>query len=391
MKRWVDRSAAALRRTAPLRAWALLSGAFLTAYVAVIATLPLYAGDTRYYAATALRLAGFSRADAYPRVVHYTALYHWQTPPPNVLFDYGLTAPRLLYPLLSAPFVRLSGIGGLAVVPALSLVGLVVTLFVAVSGRYGWRATLVPLLLVAASSRVIYYSVAEITEGLTTFICALILLVALRRERLGPRRTAALLVVLTTLMAFTRQATLVPALAFATAWLALWIRRGQVRNRWAWTALVTGVTMVVVQVLQSVIWPGFSQLHQFEKATGTDSLLAALRAMPRLAYHVVRGDITFFARQDVPLLLLIVAALASCVILWRREETYLLAGALAGALVYNISNGVSSGFRYEMPALPFFVLSVAALVAWTARRREVPLPASPAPDPAAAQVHAAAA
>ncbi len=369
MSTWWSRTVHALRATAPLRVWGLVTGAFLTAWVAAVTSLPLYAGDSRYYAGRALLFGGISRADAYPRVVEYTARYHWPTPAPGTLFDYGLTAPRLLYPLLSAPFVRIFGIGGLAVVPTLSLIGLVVTLFVLASQRFGWRAALVPVLLVAASERIVYYCVAEITEGLMTFLSALILLVALRRDRLGTRRTLVWLVVLTVLMAFTRQATLVPSLAFAAAWFALWVRRGQWRNRWGQPALVVTVTTVVVQAAQAVVWPGFSQLRHFESVTGTHSALRALLAAPRLALHINKADIILFARQDRALLLLVVATLVSVVVLWRREETYLLIGGMAGAMVYNVTNGVASGFRYEMPALPYVVLSVAGLVAWTAAAR----------------------
>lgn len=368
MSAWFRRIPRALRVTAPLRAWALVAGAFVAAWIAGVTSLPLYAGDSRYYAARALLFAGNSRDEAYSKVVDYTAMYHWPTPSPNGLFDYGLTAPRLLFPLLSAPFVRLFGIGGLAVVPTLSLIGLAITLYVLGSQRFGWRAALVPVLLVAASERIVYYSIAEITEGLMTFLSALILLVALRSDRLGPPRTAIWLVVLTTLMAFTRQATLVPSVAFGLTWLALWVRRGRWRNRWARPALVVFVTTVVVQVGQSLLWPGFSQLSQFENMTGTHSLAGALLAVPRQVAHIVKGDFILFARQDRALLLLVVAALASAVVLWRREETYLLVGGLAGAMIYNSTNGVSSGFRYEMPALPFVVLSVAALVAWAGAR-----------------------
>ena len=388
MTGWFHRIGDGLRRTAPLRAWGFVSGAFLVAWVASITTKPLYAGDTRYYAATALRFAGYSRDDAYPLVVDYTARYHWATPPPDVLFGYGLTAPRLIYPFLSAPFVRIFGIGGLSVVPALSLAALVALMFIAVAGRFGWRATLVPLILAAASTRIVYYMSAELTDGVTTALSAAILLVALRSGRLGVRRTAVVLVVLTTVMAFTRQATLVPALAFGLAWLALWARRRDWRNRWAVPALATAATTLVVQVAQSIVWPGFSQLHQLEKVTGTESLLAAIKGTPRLAYHVIRGDLVFFARADVPVLLLIVAGCVSVVVLWRREESYLLLGSLVGSLVYNVSTGVSSGFRYEMQSLPYFALSIAALVSWLGAARLQPAAPAYGSGGAGSQDHA---
>lgn len=36
---------------------------------------------------------------------------------------------------------------------------------------------------------------------------------------------------------------------------------------------------------------------------------------------------------------------------------------ILGALAYNVTNGAASGFRYEVPAIPFLVLCFAALVA----------------------------
>ncbi len=377
MRGLAGRLAAGLRRTAPLRVWTTLSGAYLVAYLSVVNHRPLYVGDSRYYAALSLWLSGTSRADAYRTVREYTRLHHFDTPPESVLFNYGLTAPRLLYPLLSAPFVRLLGLKGLAVVPALSLVGIVVAMFITVAGRWGWRAALVPMILVVADWRITYYSVADITEGLTTFLSALILLVAFRRERLGTRGTVVWLIVLTTLMGFTRQATLIPAAAFGVAWLALTVRRGAARNRWALPALVTTATAAVVQVLQGILWPGFSQIGQLEKATHTTGTLRALLATPRLLAHIVKTDTMNLSAADLPLVLLVVAALASCVVLWAKEDTYLFLGALAASMVYNVSNGTPAGFRYEMPALPFFVLSVAALASWLGFSRAAHAAGSP--------------
>jgi hypothetical protein len=360
----VRRLGNSLRRTAPLRAWAALSGAYLVAYVTIFTTRSLYAGDSRYYAALTLWLSGSSQDQAYRTVRTYTAGYGFSTPPESVLFNYGLTAPRLLYPLLSAPFVKLMGLKGLDVVPALSLAGFAAVTFIAVAGRWGWRAALVPLLLVSVDWRLIFYSASAITEGLTTCLSALILLVAVRRDRLGPTRTTVLLILFTTLMAFARQATLIPAGAFALAWLALTVRRRSPRNRWAAPALVTMATAVLVQVAQGLIWPGFSQITHLEGVTGTHSLAAALRRVPRLFLHIAHVDTLNLSRADAPLVLLLAAAALSCVVLWNKEETYLLIGALAAAAVYNVSNGTPAAFRYEMPTLPFLVLSVAALAAW---------------------------
>jgi len=375
-----------MRRTAPMRVWGALTGLYVVAYVAAVAGRQLFVPDTRYYAATTLRITGQSKAEAVETLRSYMDALPSPIQvqnPSSVLFDYGLTGPRILYPLLSAPFVKAFGLTGLAVVPALSIGGLVVATFVAVAGRWGWRATLLPLVLVAADWRLMTYGANEITEGLTTFICALILLVVLRRERLGTRTTAIWLVLLTTAMAFTRQATLIPAAAFAFAWFALTVRRRAARNRWAMPALVTTATALVVQVVQGVVWPGFSQIGQLEKATHTLYLASALKQLPHLFVHIEKTDLMNLARSNQPMVLLIAAGIASVLFLWRYEETYLLIGSMAAAVVYNVSNGTPVGFRYEYPALPFLVLSVAALAWWLGlrgRRGERPKAVQPRLD-----------
>jgi len=49
-------------------------------------------------------------------------------------------------------------------------------------------------------------------------------------------------------------------------------------------------------------------------------------------------------------------------VLFRRAESHMLFGALAGTTIYNVTNGTPAVFRYGMPALIFVAMSVAALV-----------------------------
>jgi hypothetical protein len=91
--------------------------------------------------------------------------------------------------------------------------------------------------------------------------------------------------------------------------------------------------------------------------------LGALRGTPDLFWHIVSTDTATLAVADMPLLLLIIGNLVAWLVLWRREEMWLSLGSILGALAYNVTNGTPSGFRYEIPALPFLVLCFAALVA----------------------------
>jgi hypothetical protein len=374
------------RTVAPLRIWALLYALATASYVAAVWIRTLFAPDTRYYGAKALLWAGNSQGDAYRTLLARANAENLPLPPPEVTFHLPLTESRVVYPGLSVPFVAVWGINGMAVVSALAYFALVAVIFVVVSRRWGYAAAVVPLVLMLTSSKVLLFSVLMLTEGLTALWSAVLLLIALRPRSGHPARFVAILAAVTTIMAFTRQSTLIPAGAFGLAWFALLVRRRTLRNRWALPAFTVLITTIVVQHMQNVIWPGFSQLHQFELVTHSSSVLGALRGTPDLFWHVVATDSKTIAAADLPLLVLILGNFVAWVMLWRREETYLAAGALVGALLYNVTNGTPSGFRYEMPTLPFLALSLAALVATAAgiapRHRGGPAREDEPPDPA---------
>src|SRR5674476_721 len=57
-------------------------------------------------------------------------------------------------------------------------------------------------------------------------------------------------------------------------------------------------------------------------------------------------------RSDHALLILVMLSILSMVIFWRRAESHLLRGAIAGITLYNVTNGTPTGFRYAMPGWP---------------------------------------
>lgn len=349
------------RHRATLGAVTVVGLVYAACYVATVETRPLFAPDTRYYAAMSLWFGGGDKEDVAAQLVAYSAQFGWESPGPDQLFGWGLVQPRVVLPLLSVPFVQIWGIPGMAVVPGLALAALVVVLTVMVSRRYGPGAAVAAMLLVACSSQIVFFGAAMLTEGLSALWTALTVLVAWRYLRHPSAGALVLMAVLTILSAFTRQATLIVAGAFVAAWLGSVLLR--TRERWGWPALVVGVTSVGVQVLQSIVFPSFSQAGQFERATGTDSLGEALRASPALARHIIVFDVKQAAASDRAVLALVGLAVVGMLVLWRRQEGHLLLGALAGIGIYNVTNGTPTGFRYAMPGLVFFVLSVAALVA----------------------------
>lgn len=340
---------------------AVVGSGFAASYTSVLQNQALYAPDTRYYAAMALRFGGADKQSAAEQVTRYTDASGWVTPSVDQLFGWGLVQPRVVYPALSVPFVKLFGIDGMAVVPALAMAALVVLLTVTLRARYGWAAALGVVLLVVASPQLMFYGSAMLTESLTAVWCALLLIAVWRYQRSPRPLLIGAMVGLTTVMAFTRQSTLIPAAALAVAWIGAAILRDHPR-RWAMPAVTVVATTVVAQVAQTLVFPTFSQLNQFLIKTGTKNLREALMASPRLAWKILNADATFLMHYDHALLILIVLSIVAVCVLWRHSESHLLIGAFLGVTVYNVTNGTPTVFRYAMPGLVFYAIAVGALV-----------------------------
>ncbi len=352
--------AASPRWRPALVALAVVAPVYIAGYIWTVRTRPLFAPDTRYYAAMSMWFSGTSQEDAARRVGAYTETLGYATPDASVLFHLGLVQPRVVLPFLSVPFVKLWGIDGLAVVPGIALAVVVALMTVTLTRRYGAGPAMVAMVLVAGSTQIVFFGAAMLTEGLSALWTALTLVVSWRYLRDPRPRDLMLVVLLTLLSAFTRQATLILAGAFVSAWFfGLVLRRPE---RWGRLALAVSVTSVATQLVQSWLFP-FSQANQFEYKTGTDSLGEALLASPGLAWDIVRLDFLNAVATDRAQLALVLVATVSMIVLWRRSESHLMLGALIGIGIYNVTNGTPVGFRYAMPGLVFFAVSVAALAA----------------------------
>lgn len=362
--------------------WAILGGAFVARYVSVLRTKPLFAPDSQYYVGMSLRFSGLSRAEAYERAIRVPLENGWTPTTQEAMFGWDLVTPRVVLPLLSAPFTRAFGPYGMAVVTAVATFGMVALVLVVARRRYGLAAALVPVFLVLASSYLMFYGSALLTESLTAVWSACVLLAVWWYQRTGLRRALVLAASLTVVFAFTRQATFIVAGAVVVAWLAALVLR-QDHRRWRAPALVVGGTALGTQLLQMVLFPGFSQVNQFLAKTGTDSLAEALAAAPRLAWRIFRRDMENFMLADRALLVLIGLSAIAVVLRWRDSSSHLLIGAFAGIVLYNVTNGTPTAFRYAMPGLVFYVLAVAGLISLALPRSLRAAPEPPDGSPAA--------
>ncbi len=349
---------------------------FVATYSSVVRFKPLLAPDSSYYGAMAVWFGGSSQQEAIRQVTQRRLQSGWLTPPALVdrLFGWGLVQPRVVLPALSAPFVKIWGIDGLVVVPGVALAALVGVLTWMLARRWGRLPALAAVLLVMCSPRIMFYGSAMLTESLSALWGALILVAAWQYQRRGGRGPVVWMVLLTVISGFTRQASLIPATAFLAAWFFAVLLRSR-PNRWGVPALAVTVTSLAVQLLQNRVFPTFSQVdqvNQFQANTRSGSLGGALRRAPRLAAHIVQHDMTVIAQTDPALLVLITLSVVSMIVFWRRSESHLLVGALAGITVYNVATGTPVAFRYAMPGLVFFAVSAALIIARADQRQDRP-------------------
>lgn len=350
-------------------AWLLatvVASTFVVNYVSIVRIKPLFAPDSSFYAAMALWFGGTSQPEAIRQVVAMRHSQGWSTPQLTIerMFGWGLVQPRVVLPALSVPFVKIWGINGLAVVPGLAMVALTGVLTWLLVRRWGWVAAAATVVLILSSWRIVFYGSAMLTDSLSALWGALILVAAWHYQRHRGWPPVAWMVVLTVISGFTRQATLVPAGAFVIAWLAALLLRRR-PNGWGVPALAVTVTSVAIQLLQNRLFPTFSQfaqVNQFEANTRAHSLFGAMLGAPKLAWNIAIHDLGNFAGSDHPLLVFVMLSGLSMVIFWRRAESHLLLGALMGIGLYNVATGSPTAFRYAMPGLAFFAVSVALLI-----------------------------
>jgi len=343
----------------------VVASTFVVNYASIVRVKPLFAPDSSFYAAMSLWFGGTSKEEAVRQVIEMRHRQGWSTPQLTIdrMFGWGLVQPRVVLPALSAPFVKIWGIEGLAVVPGLAMAVLIGVLTWLLVRRWGWVPGAATVVLIMCSWRVMFYGSAMLTDSLSALWGALILVAAWHYQRHRGWHPVVWMVVLTIISGFTRQATLVPAGAFVTAWIvAVLLRRRP--NGWGVPALAVSVTSVAVQLLQNRLFPTFSQfdqVNQFKANTGAGSLVEAMLGAPALAWRIAIHDVGNFAGSDHPLLALVMLSGLSMIIFWRRAESHLLLGAILGIALYNVATGSPTAFRYAMPGLAFFAASVALL------------------------------
>lgn len=358
-----------MNHRADILMWTIVLGSFFVGVAASIYRTVLVYPDSRYYLAMAYLYGGESPDNAQQLTQNFMSGYGISVPETDDLFGWGMVQPRVFLPLLSMLPVRFVGPMGLAATVFAIHLAMTIVFTVLLSRRFGNAAAITTMVLISTSMYLVSFTNGMLTESFSALWTALTLMAAWWWLN-SQRRWALVLIAVTVIgSAFTRQATFIVAGAFVAAWVfgSLLARKN---NLWMWPAIVTGALSLIVQIFQSIAFPGFSQFEQFKRMTETDSLGEALLAVPRVVAMILKEDFASFLQDDIVLLVFILLAVGSMVIFFRSEESHLLFGAIAGVALYNVTNANSTDFRYAVPGLIFFAVSCALLFVRASERRQ---------------------
>ncbi len=315
----------------------------------------LYQPDGAAYTYMALKLTGTSHEIAAREVITWYSLY--AEPGSNFSKEFfnadsnpavwGLVTTRIVYPLLSAPFVGILGIPGMLAIPVISFVlflYLILWLGKATSNR-----TLAYLLvvLISISPTILRWYVANITDGLLATIISIAFVVILRfREQPWSWFLLSFLVVLGSFTRFS-----------LPYWLALSVILMILGK------LKLGLFLSVISVVSFV--PSLQSMVEVrDKADAflpvvTGSTLEKVLLLPWSAIRVLFFEFAQLAAIDRLLLILILgAALLSLLHFKALSSRFFLLVSLAGWSIGTLNGTIGVNFRYQLPIIFFacFVL-----------------------------------
>jgi hypothetical protein len=309
----------------------------------------LYQPDGAVYTYMALKYAGFSHLEAAREVILW---YASKAEPGSSLalefFDpeansgiWSLGSTRVVYPLLSAPFVLLFGIPGMLVIPVLSFLLLLLLICkVAVSANNLTVGFLI-LFLLTTSSTVSRWYIANITDGplATTIAFAVYLLYSSRSLK-----SNVILCCLVILGSFIRFST---PFWYGLATI-LWFTDRKKSVIVFFTSSIALVPILLAKPDPNSLVGGFGS-----------GLVEKLLYFPVSALRVAFIEFAQLGAIDRPLLLLIITATFFSLRYYKDiSSRFFIAVAMAGWFIGALNGVLGVNFRYQLPLVFFASWSI---------------------------------
>jgi len=378
--------ARSLRDALSVPGWLLLGALCVLAVLLASITNAHYGPDSRIYLAWTYWYLGHSQADAAQLSYHYLwndrgladCVTCWPDDYRTSFFTgqyAAVVGPRILLPLLSAPFVALIGPAGMLVVPIVGYAVTVVATVLLASRLWGQRWALVAGAMLLLPVYVSRWSVVAHTEGPAFALLAVPLLLLPLAQRVR-RAYVVWFAVAVGIGMLNRQFAIALPVAVGAAWLLVAARDRVLRNPWLPFAIwgnVVGFGVLAGQMLITPMIFGGEELslsQRFDELTERYFGLRGIAAVPAVTWNIVRSDV-LQVRYDLALVALLVASTVAVVWRFRSEVSALAAGAFLVVTAINVVEFWPAAFRYHAPIVPLLVLAVVALLAdlWGPIRR----------------------
>lgn len=251
---------------------------------------------------------------------------------------WGLVAPRILYPLLSIPFVALFGMAGLLVIPSLSLLILVLCIYLISRKHSQNNFGLVLGIVVLTSPTVLRWMVANITDSLFVALFALAcLMFETKKDDFRFTFMIGFLIILTSVTRFATPIWL--ALAFVD-----FVNGKRTRSIFiSITALIATIPTYLTQPSNSVL-PREGDLTTIEK----------LLALPESFLKILFFEVAQLAVLDRLLLIVLALAFILSVMSIKNEASLRFLAVLLSVWAIGAINGsIGVNFRYQLPVVAF--------------------------------------
>ncbi len=305
----------------------------------------VYQPDGSHYTYRTLTFLGVDSGAAAERVVNWYQNYgikHNVFLPsflmPETSGGWGLSAPRVLYPFLSVPFVYLFGIPGMLVIPAASFALLVLCVYRMSELKGKQPIGFFLVLVLCTSPTVLRWMIANITDSLLAALFAVVALVLMSKTTLPFWYWGiSLLIVSTSITRFSLP-------IWVGIAVVLWINRMRRQSLWVFVLSAISFVPTLLYMPSNAVLPAHA-----EEGVPT-KLVLLIKSFFRVGFI----EVAQLGALDRMLLVIMVVALVIS-LRYPREisSKYFLAVLLAVWAIGAINGTLGVNFRYQMPLLGF--------------------------------------
>lgn len=325
----------------------------------------VYQPDGSHYAYRTLTFLGVDSNTAAERVVNWyqvhgikNNIFLSSSLTPESSETWGLVAPRILYSLLSVPFVYFFGLPGMLAIPIASFAILIFCVFRMSELQEKQAIGFLLVLVLCTSPTVLRWMVANITDSLLAALFTVVALLLMSKVSIISWYTGmSALVVCTSITRFS-----------LPVWLAiavvLWIKRMRFQSVWVFVLSALSFLPTFIYMPSSAVLPANAGVGIFTK------ILLLVKSF----FEVGFVEIAQLGAIDRILLVTLIVAIVVALRHNREDSSrYFLAVSLSVWIIGAINGTLGVNFRYQLPVLGFacwvILTNSTPLSDWFDRRR----------------------